>query len=238
MDNLTVAHRPHRTDDEFENLTKPHMPKIIGIAQVKGGAGRSTVATNLAGEFSKIGETVLIDADMPQGTAASWYALRQQAGRAQGLAGDTASTHRELVTKVEAHAKKADFIVLDGPPRIAEMTRAMVVLSDLVLVPVGASVAEIWATGDVKMILDEAKTVRPINARMVWTRLRANTRIAKDLGDQAGKELDLKTLKTALALRVAYVEALGAGMTAAETGDRDAKAELQELLVEIRKIIR
>lgn len=32
------------------------MAKIIGVTQVKGGAGRSTLATNLASEFSKIGK--------------------------------------------------------------------------------------------------------------------------------------------------------------------------------------
>ena len=32
--------------------------KTIGIIQVKGGAGRSTVSTNLAGELSKLGKTV------------------------------------------------------------------------------------------------------------------------------------------------------------------------------------
>jgi chromosome partitioning protein len=55
------------------------MAKIIGVIQVKGGAGRSTVSTNLAGELSKQGKTVLIDCDMPQGTSASWYAVRHQA---------------------------------------------------------------------------------------------------------------------------------------------------------------
>jgi Mrp family chromosome partitioning ATPase len=37
--------------------------KVIAMAQVKGGAGRSTLATTLAGELSKQGDTVLIDAD-------------------------------------------------------------------------------------------------------------------------------------------------------------------------------
>jgi Mrp family chromosome partitioning ATPase len=55
--------------------------KTIGVIQVKGGAGRSTVSTNLAGELSKLGKTVLIDCDMPQGTSASWFAVRQQAGK-------------------------------------------------------------------------------------------------------------------------------------------------------------
>jgi cellulose biosynthesis protein BcsQ len=41
------------------------MTKIIGLVQVKGGAGISTVSTDLAGELSKLGKTILIDCDMP-----------------------------------------------------------------------------------------------------------------------------------------------------------------------------
>ena len=80
--------------------------KTIGIIQVKGGAGRSTVSTNLAGELSKMGKTVLIDCDMPQGTSASWFAVWQQAETRQSqlfsenLIADTATNHRELVAKV------------------------------------------------------------------------------------------------------------------------------------------
>jgi chromosome partitioning protein len=214
------------------------MPKVIGSIQVKGGAGRSTLATNLAGELSKLGKTALIDGDMPQGTSASWYALREQAGKASNLVGDTAADHRELIAKVEAHSKNADFIVLDGPPRIAEMTRAIMVLADLCLVPVGASVAEIWATSDVLELVEQAKKVRPVDARMVWTRHRPHTKLAKELTALATQELGLPILKTALALRVAYPEALGSGLTVAEMPDTNAKTELRELVAEIRKIVR
>ena len=212
--------------------------KIIGAIQVKGGAGRSTLATNLAGELSKIGRTVLIDCDMPQGTSASWYAVREQAGRAGDLVADTASTHQELVAKVSKHKAEAAYIVLDGPPRIAETTRAILVLADLCLVPVGASVAEIWATADVLAIIEQAKKVRPIDARMVWTRHRSFTNLAKELGEQASKELGLPVLKVPMALRVAYQEALGTGLTVAETPDQNARIEMRFLVAEIRKILR
>lgn len=218
------------------------MAKIIGVIQVKGGAGRSTVATNIAGELAKIGRTVLIDGDMPQGTSASWYAIREQAGKAGGtdtnLVADTAADHRELIAKVEQYKADADYIVLDGPPRIAEMTRAIMVLADLCLVPVGASVAEIWATADVLAIIEQAKKVRAIDARMIWTRHRSFTKLAKDLTEQATAELGLPILKTSLALRVAYPEALGAGLTVAELPDQNARIELRFLIAEIKRILR
>ncbi|MFX8327849.1 ParA family protein, partial [Acinetobacter baumannii] len=49
---------------------------FITVAQLKGGAGKSSVATNLAGCLSREFRTGLIDADLPQGTASRWAALR------------------------------------------------------------------------------------------------------------------------------------------------------------------
>lgn len=213
------------------------MVKTIGIIQVKGGAGRSTVSTNLAGELSKIGKTVLIDCDMPQGTAASWFSVREQAGKAGNLVADTAINHRELVAKVEQY-QDADFIVLDGPPRIAELTRAILVLADLCLIPVGASAAEIWATSDLLKLIEEAKQVKPVNAWMIWTRYRPHTRLAQDLSELATKELGLTAMGTKLGMRVAYMEALGTGLTVAEMAEPSARAEAKFMAAEVQKLLR
>jgi len=217
-------------------LKKQKMPKTIGIIQVKGGAGRSTVSTNLAGELSKIGQTVLIDCDMPQGSSASWFSVRQQSGRDANLTIDTASTHQELVEKIQGYAQ-ADYIVLDGPPRIAELTRAILMLADLCLVPVGTSAAEIWATNDLLAIIAEAKKVAPIKARMVWTRYRAHTKLAQELSELASSELGLQAINTTLGLRVAYTEALGQGLTVAELADQNAKHEIKEMAQEVTKLL-
>lgn len=217
--------------------------KTIGIIQVKGGAGRSTVSTNLAGELSKQGKTVLIDCDMPQGTAASWFAVRQQTETKQNqffsenLIADTAANHRELVAKVEQY-QDADYIVLDGPPRIAELTRAILVLADLCLVPVGASKAEIWATSDLLALVEEAKKVKPVKARMVWTRHRPHTKLAQELSELAAKELGLAALSTSLGMRVSYMQALGEGLTVAELAEPSAKAEIRLLTAEVQKLLR
>jgi chromosome partitioning protein len=212
------------------------MPKTVAIAQVKGGCGRSTVSTNLAAELSKLGKTVLIDGDMPQGTSASWFVMRQQVGSVGNLVCETAKDHRELMERVQKH-QDAAYIVIDGPPRIAEVTRAMLVLSDLCIVPVGASVPEIWATTDVLAIIEEAKKIRPIDARIVWTRHRGYTKLAKELSAQAKAELGLPIMDSVLALRVAYPDALGGGQSVAELSDATAKAELSAFVGEVLGIL-
>lgn len=212
--------------------------KTVGVVQVKGGAGRSTVATSLAGELAKVGTVALIDCDQPQATAASWAALRQQDDGKAAVRAYTAATHRELVGVVGKIDGTVDWIVMDGPPRIAEMTRAILALSDLALVPVGASPAEIWATTDVVPLLEEAKRLRALEARLVWTRFRPYTRLAQDLEGQAAKELGLKPARSHLGFRVAYAEALGSGLTAAEVGDPVAREETQSLAAEVQRILR
>jgi len=55
---------------------------------------------------------------------------------------------------------------------------------------------------------------------------------------QAAVELGLPILKTAMALRVAYPEALGSGLTVTEMPDTNARIEMRYLVAEIRKLLR
>ncbi len=207
----------------------------MGGYQVKGRAGRSTVATNITGELAKTYQTVLIDCDMPQGSALSWAALRNDWH--PGLRVEKVANHRELVATVERLKPDTEYLVLDGPPRLAEMTRAILVLADLCLVPIGASPAEVWATSDLRTLIEDATKVRRVNARLIWTRFRAYTTLAQELSVDAENALGLVALKTTLGYRVAYAEALGQGRTAAEVHDSHAKEEVKALLSEVTRLL-
>jgi chromosome partitioning protein len=210
--------------------------RIIGVVQVKGGVGRSTLATNLAAALAQHGSTALIDADVPQGTSASWGALRERAGRSGRLTVAGVADHRALVSKTRELVAINDFVVIDGPPRLAEVTRAIMVMSRLCLVPLGASAAEIWATADLIKTISEARDRRlDINACIVWNRFREHTRSARELGDAAEKQLGLPALHSKLGYRVAYSEALARGLSVSEWPDRQAQEEFAALVLEIKQ---
>lgn len=214
------------------------MARAIGLVQLKGGAGRSTIATNLAGELARFHDVLLLDCDMPQGTSASWAALRKQAGRGTRLTFDTVYDAAELAEKIERRADQTGYVILDGAPRLTELSRAILSCSDLCLVPVGASAAELWATSHLFGMIAEVNKVRPVVACLVWTRFRAHTQIARKLSEAAAAALSIPALKSRLGYRVAYTEALGRGLTAAELGDRDARLEIVGLVAEIRRLMR
>lgn len=184
-------------------------------------------------------KTVLIDCDMPQGTSASWYSIRKQTGKADNLVMATANDHTELVDRIKQHSDDNQLIIIDCPPRIAEITRAALIVSDLCLIPIGASAAEIWATSDLKKTIEEAKQVKPaVDARLVWNRFRSATSSAQELTAAVREGLGLAELNTKIGLRVAYSDALARGLTVMEWPDKTAKEEMAELAKEITQILR
>jgi chromosome partitioning protein len=215
------------------------MTQIVGIIQVKGGVGRSTIATNLAAVFSEKEATALIDCDLPQGTSASWYAVRRSELPPTNLTLATARDYRELVAKAKELSSDHRYIIIDAPPRIAEMTRAIIVMSTLCLVPLGASAAEIWSTADLITTINAARDYRAdIDVRIVWNRFRANTREAVELSEAARSELGLKELGTRLGYRVAYSEALARGLAVNEWLDKTAHGEVEALAAEVKRILK
>jgi len=215
------------------------MAQIIGIIQVKGGVGRSTIATNLAAILSRSRSTTLIDCDLPQGTSASWFATRQRGAPDGDLSLALARDHVELVEKTKELHEKSGYIVIDAPPRIAALTRAVIILSHLSLVPLGASAAEIWSTADLLQTLAEARNYKAdVDARIVWNRFRSHTREAQELSEAVRREMGLKELDARLGFRVAYSEALARGLSVAEWPDRAAHEEMAALVAEVTGILR
>ena len=225
--------------------------KVISLVQQKGGAGRSTIATNIAGILSKAHNVTLIDCDVPQGTSASWFAIRSEdyqllqnmktvkdkhlvSGSLQVL---TADSYTSLVNQVQGLS--TDYLILDAPPRVEEITRAILMLSDLLLIPLGASAAEVWATTDLLDTIEAAeKKHKGLITRVVWNRFRGYTKSAQELSKAVNTGLPVKSCKTKLGCRVAYSEALGRGMTAAEWGSTAARLEVVALTTEIVKLLK
>lgn len=210
------------------------MNKIISFIQVKGGAGKSTIATNIAGMIANNKKVALIDCDLPQATSASWAAVRDG-----DITTVTANNHIELIDHVTQLQDSHDFIIIDAPPRIAEITKAAIIMSDLCLVPLGASAPEIWSTVDLLETVEAAKERKAdVDVRIIWTRFRATTRAAHELSAAATEQLNLKPLTSKLGYRVAYSEAIGRGLTVLEWTDKKAKDELRALGKELEKVLK
>lgn len=214
------------------------MAKVIGLIQAKGGAGRSTIATNLAASLAAEAAVFLIECDLPQATSASWGAIRGDEKRLGKLAIATASDPVDLAEKVNRLQERCQYIVIDGPPRVAGITESILDLSSLSLIPLGASAAEIWATTDLLQTIEQIKARRSdVDARILWTRYRWQTRSARELSESLSSAVTLPVMDTRLGYRVAYSEVLARGLYVGEWPDRAASTEFRSLLQEIKNIL-
>lgn len=210
------------------------MAKLIVVGHLKGGVGKSTLATNLAGYFAQNFRVGLIDADLPQGTSSHWAALRDDPNI--DVIGCESSA--QVAAAAEQLNEYCDVIVMDLPPRSVKFLREAMAISDLLLLPLSASAPDIWATESVMDLVKECKKTNAcLTTRLVWNRLRA-TRATADFLDGTAKALRAKELSSHMGLRTAYVECIGRGLYVEEWHDARAKAECRVLLKQVMKQIK
>ncbi|HSV34925.1 MAG TPA: ParA family protein [Ramlibacter sp.] len=121
------------------------MPVVV-VANPKGGVGKSTMATNIAGYFARQGHSVMLgDADRQQ-SSRLWMGLRPDAARAIS-SWDLAEGNIARPPKGTTH------VVLDTPAGMhGKLFKDALQLADKVVVPLQPSVFDIFAT---RAFLDE-----------------------------------------------------------------------------------
>ena len=195
---------------------------LIAVCQLKGGCGRSTIATNLAVGL----DACLVDADPPQYSAAAWGAVR-------GVNVLAVRNHRELVDRVPL----LGWVVVDCPPRAAEMTRAALALADIALIPVTPGVGDLWAVQDLLPIIEEAQEINPeLQVRLVWNRFRGFVGAEVELQEQAARDIPIEPLQASLGYRAAYPQAFIEGKSVLEGSNAKARDEMAALVAEVREL--
>lgn len=126
------------------------MPVVV-VANPKGGVGKSTLATNIAGYFASQGHAVMLgDADRQQ-SSRLWLGLRPPEARPIS-SWDVTGDHIGKIPKGTSH------VVLDTPAGLhGKMCREVLKVANKVVVPLQPSVFDIFAT---KAFLDDLAELR------------------------------------------------------------------------------
>lgn len=194
----------------------------ISILSQKGGAGKTTIAINLAGAAEAEGlQTAIIDLD-PQASAKAWHDHRQkespvvisaQAARLQDVLA-TASTHG------------AGLCIIDTAPHSETAALAAAKAADLVLIPCRASYIDLKAISTSVDLVQLAK--RP--ALFVLSCVRPGDKSLPDQAEQALAVHGIPVSPVRITLRSAFVHALTAGQTVTEyEPDGAAAGEIRAL---------
>lgn len=206
---------------------------IYSFVNQKGGVGKTTLAVNVAAERARRGRRVLlVDAD-PQGSASDWKAQRGHLNHPPlvnviGCARDT--IHREIDQLGEGY----DDIVIDAPGRIEAVARAVIMASDLMVIPVQPSPYDVWAAADVLALLEQSQVYKPaLIAAWVINRRIVNTGIGRDVKAQL-TDYSPRLLEASVAQRVIFSDSAARGLAVHEAdpggvADTEIRAVTDEL---------
>lgn len=212
--------------------TERRFSVIIAVINQKGGAGKTTIALNLAAALAAEGKRVLlIDAD-PQQTAQDWAAIRDKPPPFQVVAIAKPILHRDLPTL----AADYDHVVIDGAPRNYEVARSAIAAADVVLIPVQPSGADLWASRETVGLIKELRSFKETQKSVfVVSRKIGRTVLGRGIVE-ALAEFDIPILRAGTTQRIAYAEALTSGTTVVEQDPRGAAAEeIRAILNELRE---
>ncbi|MFA7587765.1 MAG: ParA family partition ATPase [Novosphingobium sp.] len=203
---------------------------VIALVGNKGGAGKTTLAVNLADALSRRATTVILDAD-PQGSALQWQAFGAERNELVVLdaSEDPAASARKLLDQYE-------HIVIDCPPSVhAPQLHAALSVADVALIPVQPSPVDLWATVHIEKALERARAENTqLAAMIVINQLEARTTLSR-LMREAVSELDVPVARTAIRRRAVYRSSALEGRSVLDMGRRgaDAVAEIEHLLNEV-----
>lgn len=196
------------------------MAFVVAVAQRKGGAGKSTLAANLAAAFAGMGDRVaLLDTD-PQKTLSHWHGQRGRAGSRASVLDFDAPAGWRVPAACDRLRRSHDLVLLDTPPHDDTDARIAIRAADLVLVPLQPSPADLWATGATLDLAKAEKRPVVIALNRVPPQGRMAEQVAQELRSQG-----LRLLDAPLGNRSGFANAFAAGLGVTEAAPRSLAAD-------------
>lgn len=201
---------------------------IYTVGGIKGGSGKTTIATNLAVMLFKAGRDVLlVDAD-DQETATDFTYWRNET-LPEG-AGYTAIqlADNAVRTEILKLKDKYDDIVIDTGGRDTTSQRAAIAVSDVFLVPFIPRSFDMWTLEKVTRLIEEMLPANPsLTAVAILNRLDPRGADNEDAKEFLKDSPTLSVLDATLGHRKIYANAASKGMGVIEYKPADEKATLE-----------
>lgn len=198
---------------------------VISFNSIKGGVGKSTMATTFAAWLASKGHDVLLVDGDDQETASDFTAWREQT---LGKTGYTLvnMTGANLRKQVEAMKSKYDHIIIDTGGRDTTSQRAALTVADVSMIPFAPRSFDLWTINKVINLIDEIQAVRLESLKVYAFLSRADIRSAdnRQVAEALSAFPQLTYLPFPISNRKAFSNAAGIGLAVFEAEQPDLKA--------------
>ncbi len=198
---------------------------IIVCGGIKGGSGKTTVATNLTIMLANASRDVLlVDAD-DQETSTDFTLLRNQ--QREGGAGYTSIQLRESAVRSEVlrMKDKYDDIIIDTGGRDTSSQRAALVVADVLLVPFVPKSFDVWTLEKVSEVVSEIRAVNSdLQAYIFLNRAEPQGHDNEEAIEMLKDNEGLEFIDTPLGYRKAFGHAGSQGLSVVELKPANKKA--------------
>lgn len=208
---------------------------VILIGGEKGGTGKTTIATNLAGCLAlKHQAVLLLDADS-QISATFWAMTRDDseiAPRIPCLKKSGGQIHRE----VELLKKKFENIIIDAGGRDSMELRSSMIIADKFFIPIRPSQFDVWTIEKLDRMIGEVQLLNPGLQSYAFLNLASTHPKVNEIPEAQEYLKDFSNIRladTVIRDRIAFRNAGKNGMCVLELDDKRAKTEIETLYTEV-----
>lgn len=207
--------------------------QVLGVCSTKGGAGKTTIATNLAVAAVADGLRVaMVDLD-PQQSMAVWWEDRGRPNNPMLITWPVKRGVDYLPTALERSEQLGfDLVIIDTPPAILGTVSVGVKAADVVLIPSQASAVDLIGNKQVMEI------VAMHRKDFVFLINRAEPRDSLVDDAMAFLKKHGEVIATTVGNRKAFRVALGLGKAAPEIDDVKAGQEIAAVWADLKKRLR
>lgn len=210
---------------------------VIGVCNQKGGSGKSSTAVHLARWLQSQSDSVFVIDSDGQRTSSLWLS-----NLSQPIPVEIIPDPNELLERLPNLATEHQWLIVDAPGTLAEATRAIVLWSDLVLIPCQPTGVDLASASDTVRLIKQARAIRKgePQAAIFLNRAVKGTRLKQEAFTVLKAVPDINVLGEVIHQRQIIADAFGQGATVFDLGGdaaKDAQKEYSRLFTTILKLL-
>lgn len=199
---------------------------IILVGGIKGGSGKSTIATNLSViRALKKNKVLLVDADS-QCSSSDFTSIRNEYQTERVSYTCIQLQDMQVRTEIQKLQNNYDDVIIDTGGRDTNSQRAGLIIADMMIIPFAPRSFDMWTISKVNQLIEEIKIVNDsLKVFAFINKADPSGRDNEEAKNLLKEEKNIELINPFIGNRKIFGNAISQGLSVIEYNPRDIKAE-------------